>query len=60
MGNLSRRDFLKGVAASAASVAGINVLNAVGGAAVADFAEVTPAESKLYTAYVNPQKDDAE
>jgi len=61
MGNLSRRDFLKGVAAGAASVAGIGVLNAVGGAAVAEAAEATAAApEKLYTAYINPQKADSE
>ena len=61
--NLSRRDFLKGIAAGAVSVGAMSVLPAV---AAADAPETIAVEeaikafAKIPQAYLNPQLDEAE
>ena len=65
--NISRRDFLKGIAAGAVSVGAVGALQTIAGPATAfaDDAAVTPEEAikvfdKIPQAYLNPQLDGAE
>ena len=65
--NISRRDFLKGIAAGAVSVGAAGALQTIAGpvAAFADDALVTPEEAikvfdKIPQAYLNPQLEGAE
>ncbi len=55
--NISRKSFLKGMAAGAVSAAGMGLMN---GLAFADQADATTPEQKLYTAYINPQRPESE
>ena len=65
--NISRRDFLKGIAAGAVSVGAMSAIPAFAApvAAAADSAETSPVEAiraldKIPQAYLNPQLDEKE
>ena len=61
MNQISRRDFLKGMAAGAVGVAGLGLIGGAAPEAAAaplkDIASAAPNSDKLWTAYINPQDE---